>query len=114
MRRYLFAHTMLILGLLLLLIPSCQEGHDAETDQVLEIDSRVQLFVDDHLIDTSDRVWLTLGGDYNNHTLKVDENPLIKADRPWEGYLALQPGSVLYDEEEQIFKMWYNALSSHV
>ncbi len=38
---------------------------------------------------------------------------MIKPDRPWEGYLALEPGAVIWDEEEQIFKMWYNTLGTH-
>ena len=41
---------------------------------------------------------------------KVAGNPLIRSDRPWEGYLILQPGSVIYSPEKQIFEMWYNTL----
>ena len=36
--------------------------------------------------------------------------PSIKPDQPWEGTLTLQPGTVIYDEDEHIFKMWYNSL----
>ena len=102
------SHRLLLLALALLLLPSCKPGAPAEPSPVRDIDSRVQLFVDDHLIDSSDRVWRTLTGAYNTRPRKVAENPIIKADRPWEGYLVLQPGSVIYDEEEQIFKIWYN------
>ena len=99
---------LLLLALTLLLLPSCQPGAPAEPGPIREIDSRVQLFVDDHLVADSDRVWRSLTGAYNTRPRKVAENPIIKPDRPWEGYLVLQPGSAIYDEEEQIFKLWYN------
>ena len=70
----------------------------------------VQLFVDDFLVDRTQRVWRTLNGGYNTRPRKVAENPIVKPDRPWEGFLVLQPGSVIYDEESQLFKMWYNTL----
>ena len=40
----------------------------------------------------------------------VAENPIVKPDQPWESTLTLQPGTVIYDEQEHIFKMWYNSL----
>jgi len=61
--------------------------------------------VDDLLIDRMEGVVKALG-----RPTKLDANPLIKPDQPWEGYLILQPGTVIYDQEEQIFKMWYNTL----
>ena len=76
----------------------------------IEIDTRPQLFVDDQIVDRMERVWLSSGGAYNTRSKKVAENPVLTPDRPWEGYLVLQPGSVVYDEEEQLFKMWYNTL----
>ena len=48
------------------------------------LDQRVQLFIDDVLIERTERVWRTL-----NRVRKVPENPLIKSERPWEGYLIL-------------------------
>ena len=101
-----------LLALALLLLPSCQPGSSAEPGPIREIDSRVQLFVDDHLVADSDRVWRSLTGAYNTRPRKVAENPIIKPDRPWEGYLVLQPGSAIYDEEEQVFKLWYNTFGN--
>ncbi len=72
----------------------------AKAEGSIEIDSRAQLFVDDLLIDRMERVWLSSGGAYNTRPKKVPENPIMKADRPWEGYLVLQPGSVIYDEQD--------------
>ncbi len=82
----------------------------AKAEDAIEIDSRAQLFVDQKLVDRMERVWLSSGGAYNTIPKKVPENPILKADRPWEGYLVLQPGSVIYDEQDRLFKMWYNTL----
>src|SRR5207244_2087197 len=30
-----------------------------------------------------------------------------KANRPWEGWRIALYGSVLFDEDEKVFKMWY-------
>ena len=35
------------------------------------------------------------------------QNPLVRADRPWEGWRISIYGTVLYDQDEQRFKMWY-------
>ena len=73
----------------------------------IELTSQVQLFVDDFLIQEMKGVARSL------HTPeKVTENPVLVADRPWEGGLSLESGTVLYDAEQGIFRMWYNALSS--
>ena len=60
-----------------------------------------QLFVDDHLIAESQGVTKVL-----NQPVKHPKNPLLVRDRPWEesgpGY-----GTVHYDADEKIFKMWY-------
>ncbi len=65
----------------------------------------VQLFADDFLIDRMDHVARGL-----HYPGRASENPVMKPDQPWEGTVILQPGTVLFDEEEQIFKMWYNTL----
>ncbi len=33
--------------------------------------------------------------------------PVLRPDKPWEKYTALIFGSVIFDEEEKQFKMWY-------
>ena len=33
--------------------------------------------------------------------------PVVGCDQPWEGHAVALWGSVLYDEEEDLFKMWY-------
>ena len=78
-----------------------------EASGPVQLDQRVQLFIDDFLIERTERVWRTL-----NRSRKVPENPIIKPDRPWEGYLVLQPGSVIYDPNKRQFQMWYNTLAT--
>ena len=50
--------------------------------------------------------------DHPDFTRKVQhpqrlQDPVLEPDRPWEGESAEVWGSVLYDDEEGIFKMWY-------
>ena len=43
---------------------------------------------------------------------RVQEHPVLVVDRPWEGQSVELWGSVLYDDEEEIFKMWYYAFGA--
>jgi len=60
-----------------------------------------QLFIDDYVIAELKGVNKVL-----NQPVKHSKNPLLVRDRPWEesgpGY-----GTVLYDADENLFKMWY-------
>ena len=38
---------------------------------------------------------------------RVRTEPVLKPDRPWEGKAVQLWGSVLYDDDENCFKMWY-------
>ena len=76
-------------------------------DTAIEVGVGTHLFVDDYLVQDTEKVWRTL-----NRPGKHRDNPVMKPDRPWEGYLVLQPGTVIWDEEDQIFKMWYNTLGT--
>ncbi len=60
-----------------------------------------QLFIDDYWIETTSDVTSRL-----HQPVKHPNNPLIFGDAPW----AMNPycfGSVLYDEEDAVFKLWY-------
>lgn len=63
-----------------------------------------EAFLDDGFIERTSGVWRTL-----NLAAKDPHNPLLVPDKPWEGYLVLQPGTVLRDREGGRFRMWYNA-----
>jgi hypothetical protein len=69
------------------------------------VDLSKYLFVENYQIDRMENVTRTL-----HSPLKSSTNPVIVPDMPWEGAVILQPGTVIYDEEEHIFKMWYNSL----
>lgn len=63
-----------------------------------------QLFIDKLLVYEAKGVCFT-----QHAGAKHPANPLVKADQPWEGWRIGLYGTVLFDEEEQIFKMWYLA-----
>jgi hypothetical protein len=68
---------------------------DMERDRYLLLDSRI--------IEDTENVMLTVG------TVQKDENnPLFKEDKPWEPRFDNPYCSVIFDEEEKIFKCWYS------
>ena len=99
---------VLALTYLLIYSAGCSERGREKTASVIELKTGTHLFADDYLVVDLHQVWRSL-----NRPSKHPDNPLLKPDRPWEGYLALQPGTVIFDEEEGLFKMWYNALANN-
>jgi len=65
-----------------------------------------QLFIDDHIIEEIRGARKVL-----NQPVKHPRNPLIVADKPWEKTL-LNRGSVIYDEQAKLFKMWYSVYTA--
>ena len=63
-----------------------------------------QLFVDRVLVRQTRGVAFTL-----HPGEKHPANPLVRADRPWEGWRLEIYGNALYDPDEKLFKMWYLA-----
>ncbi len=75
----------------------------------VHIGSIKQLFLDDHVVDTLDGVVRQF-----HRPVRYEDNPVIQADKPWErggGGVYLYGGSVMYDEEDGHFKMWYRTSS---
>ena len=70
-------------------------GSGTERDRYLLLDSRI--------IDQTENVQLTVGV-----VQKDRNNPLFKEDKPWEPRFDNPYCSIIYDEEEQIFKCWYS------
>ncbi|MCP4641783.1 MAG: hypothetical protein GY851_15175 [bacterium] len=61
-----------------------------------------QLFVDRVLVRDTRNVAFTL------HPARTHPgNPIVKADKPWEGWRLEIYGNVIYDEEMKRFRMWY-------
>ncbi len=65
------------------------------------------LFVDDEQIEHMEHVIRTL-----HNPAFSNANPVLTPEKPWEGSVILQPGTVIYDTQEHIFKMWYNSLAT--
>jgi len=70
---------------------------------ILKQESNWQLFVDDYWIAESTNVAATL-----HQPVKYPNNPLIRGDVPWE-QAPYCFGTVIYDEEDSIFKIWYQS-----
>jgi len=70
----------------------------------VQIGTSAQLFVERSIIRETERVWFTL-----HPGEKHPRNPLIRADRDWEGWRVRNKGNAIFDEDERIFKMWYGA-----
>ena len=70
---------------------------------MIDIGSAKQLFFDDFLIES-----LTNAKQGLNPAVKVDDNPILRPERPWEGNF-MRPFTVIFDPTDQIFKMWYTA-----
>ncbi len=71
-------------------------------DSLYDAGNRSQLFVDQFIVRESENVAHTL-----HPARKHPENPVVRADKPWEGWRLEIYGNVLFDHEEKIFKMWY-------
>lgn len=61
------------------------------------------LVMDSRIIEKTDNAKLTLGD-----PIKDPRNPLFAEDKPWEPYISNLYGSVIFDHEEQLYKLWYN------
>ena len=61
-----------------------------------------QLFIDDYVIEKLNGVEKVL-----NQPVKHSRNPIVTTDKPWEQGQKLTYASVMFDEKESIFKLWY-------
>jgi len=77
-------------------------GGLAASPSPFNVSDRSQLFVDRVMVRKAQNVAFSLVP-----ARKHAANPLVKADRPWEGWRLEIYGNVLYDAQEKIFKMWY-------
>ncbi len=71
----------------------------------LEVGHQHQLFVDDHVIAERSGITLTL-----HQPVKCKQNPVLRAEKPWESGSVAIYGTVFYDEQDECFKMWYRAI----
>ena len=67
-----------------------------------DVEDKKQLFLDDgFLVESAEGVRYVL-----HQPTRHAQNPLIVADKPWERQVQFY-GSIMWDEEEGIHKMWY-------
>ena len=66
------------------------------------VEDKAPLFIDQVLVRNAEHIAFTL-----HPAREHPENPLVKADLPWEGWRLEIYGNVIYDAEENLFKLWY-------
>jgi len=66
-------------------------------------DPNKRLLLDTRLVERTDGLHVTPGT-----VRKEARNPLFGEDKPWEVRIDNLYGNVLWDEEERIYKLWYN------
>ena len=64
-----------------------------------------QLFIDDELIEEGLRLGRCI------HQPQKFPEPVLRPEKPWERNAVLLWGSVIWDERERIFKMWYQTFA---
>ncbi|MCE5307444.1 MAG: hypothetical protein LLG20_07365 [Acidobacteriales bacterium] len=79
-------------------------GEPYRAPSPFDIGTKPQLFVDRVLVRESREVAFSL-----HPAERHPANALMVADKPWEGWRLELFGSVIYDAEEKLFKMWYVA-----
>jgi hypothetical protein len=93
---------ILLFAVAMFLLVGASRALDELSASPFDVGDRAQLFVDKILVRDSDNVAFTL-----HPARKHPENPLVRVDKPWEGWRLEIYGNVIFDEEEQLFKMWY-------
>lgn len=63
------------------------------------------LLLDSRVVETAENARLVLGTPQ-----KHPANPLFQADKPWENSMNNLYPNVIWDEDEQIFKLWYKCV----
>lgn len=71
----------------------------------LQVGHRHQLFIDDYVIADRSGIELTL-----HQPVKFKGNPVLRGEHPWESGSVAIYGTALYDEQDELFKMWYRAI----
>ncbi len=97
--------TLLVIPLAVVLSALGSALVEAQQANILDVGTQSQLFVDQHLVYQASNISFT-----PHSARKHSAEPLLTADQPWEGWYVTAFGStVLFDTEDQIFKMWYRA-----
>ena len=82
------------------------------TSAPIDVGSRPQLFLDDHVVESAVHVRRQL-----HRPTRHQGNPVLRADMPWEqggNGVYLYGGTVMFDDDDGVFKMWYRTASVDV
>ena len=77
----------------------------------INVGTSKQLFIDDHVVETMNGVFRVL-----NRPTKYEHNPVLElkpAQQVGGQQLIVAQGSVIYDADEKLFKMWYEGATYH-
>lgn len=80
--------------------------HDAGPVSLGDLTGPWQLFIDDYLVESKTNLVRTY-----HEFAKDPRNPVMVADRPWEGTIVYIYGTVLPKEDGTGYRMWYQGLS---
>lgn len=79
----------------------------AQQKTAFDVGSKSQLFIDRELVHDARGVSFT-----QHQGTKFSKQPLVVADQPCEGWAIQLYGTVMYDADEKLFKMWYDGSAS--
>ena len=102
----ILSHRFLFVSLSIVLVAGSVQAEDAT--KVLSIGKQKQLFIDDAIIDSTNRVNKTLHK-FRRHP----DNPLMVPEKPWERSNFVY-GSVLRDPQTGLFRMWFTNSGTRV
>ena len=88
--------------------PEGEKPMQTESGVSRVVGSRHQLFIEDELIESLDGL-----GRVVNQPVRCHDNPVLTYEKPWEGNCVITWGSVLYDDEEKLFRVWYEAYKKY-
>ncbi len=78
-----------------------QTPGSSNLDEPIRIGKQRQLFLDDYLIHWTDKLQRRV-----NPVAKDPRNPIIRPEADWEPNSYVMPGTVIYDAQDNIYKMW--------
>lgn len=106
MNRLSITPALLIAAAALLGVPRLPAAEDASArPAIVKPDARKLFPFDPRVIHTAQNARLVLGA-----PAKHEANPLFLADKPWENSMNNLYPNVLWDEDEQLFKLWYKCV----
>ncbi len=97
-----FARTVLLLPICFAFLALTPSAFSAE--HLGDLTGPWKLFVDDHFVANKENV-NRVYHDFEKH----QDNPLLSADKPWEGSTAYIYGTVLPSEDGDGYRMWYHS-----